>query len=74
MSDTYRRMLEREIARWRGAKASFEKKGKHRRVTLQVGDRSRFVIYPDTPGDVRGYRNAVAFVRRELARLGARKH
>lgn len=61
-----------ELARWPGVTATHEVRGKHLAVVLSFDGRSRFVIYPTTPGDTaRGADMHVRDLRRELSAIGA---
>lgn len=74
MSIDYERVILDELRSWPGVVASFSHRSKHRQVTFSLGDRSRFIIIPDTPGDSqRGHLNSIADARKELRALGARR-
>lgn len=61
-----------EVGQWPGASVTFEKRSKHRAAILSYQGKTRFVVYPDSPGDSRrGVHNHVAEVRQALTQLGA---
>lgn len=71
---SYHEAISKEVEEWPGAAVSFEKGSKHPRAVLSFGDSSRFVVFPDTPGDTdRGILNCLTDVRRELRGLGAER-
>lgn len=71
MADDYISATRRELEQWPGVSAVFGKASKHRYVTLAYRGRSRDVIFPLSPSDVRGVHNHIATVRRELLALDA---
>ena len=66
--------VEAELAQWPGVQYRRENRGKHNALVLQVGEVSRFVVYPTSPSDSRrGQQNHLGDVHRTLAALGARR-
>lgn len=71
---SYEAEIEKEVSRWPDAAVAFQNGSKHRRAVLTYAGKSRFVVYPSTSGDtIRGAKNCLNDVRRELASLGANK-
>jgi hypothetical protein len=64
--------IDAEISRWPGVTAHREHGGKHYRLVLNYGGKSRFVTYPCTPSDWRGHYNRIGDIRKTLAELGAK--
>lgn len=63
-----------ELERWPGVTASRVCRSKHYALNLMYDGRTRFVIYPNSPGDtVRGVRNHLRDVRAALREIGARR-
>lgn len=71
MNKQYLAETQREVEGWLGVTVSTDTGGKHDRITLHLGNDSRFVVAPSTPSDVRGIKNHIAEVRRTLRAMGA---
>lgn len=65
---------EAELAKWPGVEWSRQVRGKHYALVLSFNGRSRFVIYPTSPGDsIRGMLNHLTDVRATLRFIGAER-
>jgi len=59
--------VEAELAQWPGVQYRRENRGKHNALVLQVGEVSRFVVYPTSPSDSRrGQQNHLGDVHRTM--------
>lgn len=67
----YQLAADREVRRWPDAAITERTTGKHCRVTLTYNGKSRFVIHPASPSDVRGVHRHVQDIKRTLTLLGA---
>lgn len=69
----YQLAADREVRRWPDAKISQRTTGKHCRVILTYKGKSRFVIHPASPSDIRGVHRHVQDIKRTLLQLGAKR-
>lgn len=67
--------VDRELEKWPGVAAYREFPGnRHNRLIITFGGKSRFVIYPSSPGKSRkAILNHIQDVRRALRELGAQR-
>ncbi|MEN6301329.1 MAG: hypothetical protein ABFE07_20575 [Armatimonadia bacterium] len=65
--------LEAELSQWCGVKHRYTTGGKHEKLIIEVGDRSRALPFTKTRTDFRGQRNKISDLRRALRDLGAEK-
>lgn len=65
------RFIRDELAEWPGVDYEIKSGGKHPKLVLKYGERSRFVTFSTTSVDRRGMMNKVRDIRLTLEALGA---
>lgn len=64
-------LILRELQNWRDVAHEIRRGGKHPRIVLTHGGKSRFVTFSGTRSDRRGVLNKISDVRAALRALGA---